>query len=127
MLRFLNCVVLAEDYGVVRDWWVAALGLRIHREWPELPYCDLAIGDTVVLGVSPMGAMELQPPTPRLNTTFPQFVSDDVEALLARIVEHGGSVVFGPSYAEDGGYWYGAFADIEGNQAWVVSPEAVGE
>lgn len=126
MLRFLNCVILAEDYEAVRDWWVTALGLEIHKEWPELPYADLAIEGTVVLGVSPMGAMELDPPSPRTNTTFPQFVTDDVEGLLARVVEHGGRIVFGPDHAQDGGYWYGAFADIEGNSAWVVSPEAVG-
>ena len=126
MLRFLNCVVLAEDYEAVRDWWLA-IGLEMHREWPELPYADLALDGTVVLGISPAGSMEFDPPTPRTNTTFPQFVTDDVEGFLATVAEHGGTVVFGPSYAEDGGYWYGAFTDIEGNSGWIVSPEATGE
>jgi hypothetical protein len=62
-----------------------------------------------------------------MNTTFPQFVTDDVDGLMAHVIAIGGSAVFGPSYAEDGAYWYGAFADIDSNQAWVVSPEAVSD
>jgi predicted enzyme related to lactoylglutathione lyase len=125
MLRFLNCVVLADDYVAVRDFWIG-LGLEIDREWPHLPYADLALDGQVVLGISPMGAMDFEPPTPRANTTFPQFVADDVEGFLQLVVERGGSIVFGPSFADDGGYWYGSFSDIEGNPAWVVSPKAVG-
>ena len=33
---------------------------------------------------------------------------------------NGGSVVFGPSYDEEGEYWYGSIADPEGNEIWFV-------
>jgi predicted enzyme related to lactoylglutathione lyase len=125
MLRFLNCVVLAEDYEALRDWWIA-FGLEVHREWPDLPYTDLALDGTVVLGIAPLPEDEEQPASPRRNTTFPQFVTDDVAGLMAHVVAIGGEIAFGPAHAQDGGYWYGAFDDLEGNRAWVVSPEAAG-
>lgn len=126
-IKLLNAVILAEDFAAVRDWWVAALGLEIHKEWPDLPYADLAGEGGIMLGIGTLATADVDPPSPRRNSVLPQFVSDDVERLLARVVEHGGTIVFGPNFAEDGGYWYGSFTDIEGNPAWVVSPEAVPE
>ena len=55
---------------------------------------------------------------------------DDIKGLFARVKEKGGDVPFGPSWEENEKFWFGGFADIEGNLFWVVEkpcdPKPVG-
>ena len=49
-----------------------------------------------------------------------QFEVDDLPAFIESFKERGGTVIFGPSFDKDDGFWYGAIADLEGNQIWLV-------
>ena len=44
-----------------------------------------------------------------------------MKAFLARIKAKGGDVPFGPSFEEKEEFWFGGFADCEGNPVWVES------
>ena len=45
---------------------------------------------------------------------------DDVQQFFTHLEETGGAVTFGPSFEEKGQFWFGGFADPEGNPCWVV-------
>lgn len=116
-MELLNSVIPAEDYRRVRDWWVRAVGLQVRKEWPELGYCDLAVGNRIVVGVATASSMGFEAPSPRRNATVPQVLVDDVPGLLTRVADQGGRTVSGPTFYENGGYTYGLFEDCEGNQS----------
>ena len=121
-LRLLNAVLLAEDYEKLRDWWIDVVGLELVGEWTEkYHYAELAHEGRFVVGIASAAEMGADPATPRRNGAVPQLQVDDVKAFLARIQEHGGDVPFGPSFEDDEKFWFGGFADCEGNPVWVVS------
>ena len=121
-LRLANCVILAEDYETLRDWWMSAVDLDLKQEWSDdYHYAELAFGGVDVVGIADATEMGAEPRAPRQNTAIPQLRCDDVEGLLARVKTHGGTVLFGPTLQEQEGFWYGAFSDPEGNQVWVFS------
>ena len=47
-----------------------------------------------------------------------------VRGFLERVKDKGGDVPFGPSFEEDEKFWFGGFADPEGNICWVVEMPA---
>lgn len=121
-LRLLNAVLLAEDYARLRDWWIAALGLELKQEWTaDYHYAELAFDGRFVVGIADAEEMGCVPHQPRRNTAVPQLQVDDVAAVLRRVKAHGGDVPFGPSFDAKESFWFGGFADIEGNHVWVVS------
>lgn len=118
----MNAVVQAEDYQKVRDWWIDALELELMGEWTgTYHYAELGRDGKHVVGIASAQEMNVSPSTPRTNAVVPQLSVADVAGLLERVKAKGGEVPFGPSFEQDGGFWYGAFLDIEGNQVWVVS------
>ena len=120
-LFLLNAVILAEDYDALRDWYMAALELELDEEWTDkFHYAELVRDGRLVVGIADAKEMGVEPSHPRTNTVVPQLNVTDVAACLERVKAHGGGVPFGPSYDADLDLHYGAFADIEGNQVWVV-------
>ena len=49
-----------------------------------------------------------------------QFEVEDVKAFFEHLTANGGVAVFGPSLDKEYNFWYGGFADPEGNPYWVV-------
>lgn len=120
-MQLLNAVILAEDYDRLRDWYVRALDLEVKQEWTEdYHYAELVRDGRFVVGIASAGEMKVEPGERRRQAVVAQFNVDDCRAFLARVREEGGTVPFGPSYEEKGGFWFGGFADLEGNPAWVV-------
>ena len=119
-LELMNAVIMAEDYERLRDWYLDALELTLKDEWTEkCHYAELTRGDRFVVGIASAEEMKVVPGDRRAATVVAQFNVDDARAFLARVAEKGGDVPFGPSFEEDEGFWFGGFADIEGNRSWV--------
>jgi len=95
-------------YGSVFDWQ--------FNEEPSMP------GYTLInTGVEPTGAMFPKPddaPTACLNIYFQV---PDVEAALAKAVEHGGSILV-PKTTIPGVGFFGMFADPEGLAIGIMQP-----
>ncbi|MHC4469818.1 MAG: VOC family protein [Planctomycetota bacterium] len=124
-LRLLNVVVMAEDYEGLRDWYVEALDLTVKGEWTEkYHYAELVSAGRFVVGIASAKEMNVTPGDRKSFTVTGQLVDDDVR-VLARMKGKGGDVPFGPSFDEDGQFWFGGFGDLEGNPWWVVEEGAV--
>jgi predicted enzyme related to lactoylglutathione lyase len=120
-LELMNAVVMAEDYERLRDWYVEALDLTLESEWTEnYHYAELVKDGRLVVGIASAEEMNVTPRDRKSATVVAQLNVEDVKAFLARVREHGADVPFGPSHDEDGDFWFGGFADIEGNPVWVV-------
>ena len=120
-LQLMNAVVMAEDYEKLRDWYVETLDLEVQEEWTEhFHYAELVREGKLVIGIADAKEMGVEPGERRRQAVVAQFNVDDVKAFLARVKDAGGEVPFGPSYDENEDFWFGGFADIEGNPSWVV-------
>lgn len=64
--------------------------------------------------------MGVKPTSPRNNTVIIQLSVSDINKLFAKVKKTSGKILFGPSLDEKEGYLYGALADIEGNQIWII-------
>lgn len=128
-LELMNAVIMAEDYAALRDWYVRALDLEVAEEWTDkFHYAELVRDGRLVVGIADAKEMGITPGDRSRQAVVAQFNVEDVKAFLATIVERGGSVPFGPSYDPDLDLWFGCFADIEGNPAWVVQmPKLMGK
>jgi predicted enzyme related to lactoylglutathione lyase len=120
-LQLMNAVILAEDYERLRDWYIDTLDLTLDGEWTEhYHYAELTRDGRFVVGIASAEEMKVTPGDRRNATVVAQLNVDDARAFLARVKERGGDVPFGPSFDEHGEFWYGGFADVEGNVCWVV-------
>ncbi|MHC4550308.1 MAG: VOC family protein [Planctomycetota bacterium] len=119
-LELFNTVLLAENYARMRDWYIAALDLELRQEWTEdYHYAELVRDGRLVVGIADTKEMGVEPYDPRRNSTLMQLAVDDIEALFARVKEHGGETQ-GPNYEEKEKFRFGGFTDPEGNTVWVV-------
>jgi len=114
-------VVLADDYDAMVRWYTDALGFRIAKTFSEgYSYTNLETGSGIRIGIAPAAEVGVTPGDRAMNTVLLQVGAPDLAALFARVGEAGGTVTFGPSFDERGGFWYGGFADPEGNPIWAV-------
>ena len=121
-LTLLNAVIQAEDYEKVRDWWIEMIDLELKQEWTEkFHYCELAKDGKYVVGIALASEMKAELSTPRNNAVVPQLQVEDAKVFLEELKEKGATVLFGPAHDADEDFWYGAFADVEGNQVWAIS------
>ena len=121
-IKLLNVVVLAEDFHKQVGFYKNAFNLEIGlEESEEYHYCELNSGKQVVVGIAVASEMNHNNPAiPRNNTTLMQLEVSDIDETFNSVKEFGGKVVFGPSQEEKYNFRYGAVADPEGNQIWVV-------
>ena len=123
-VELVNTVILAENFAELRDWYAQVLDLTINvvESGEEYLYAELMNGNSCIFGIADAEQMGAKPQSPRQNTTLAQLCVPEIHELFERVQEHNGTAVFGPSYDEAfGGYYYGSFADPEGNQVWVIN------
>jgi predicted enzyme related to lactoylglutathione lyase len=114
-------VVLAADFEALVAWYRDVLGFTVVNLFDEgYHYCNLETPTGIELGIGSAEEAGVEPTDRAGNTVVLQFEVDDVRAFLAHVEEKGGSVTNGPSFDEKGGFWFGGFADPEGNPFWVV-------
>lgn len=120
-LKLLNVVILADDYQKLVDWYINALGLELQEEWTEdYHYAELSYDKQLVVGITPATEMEHKLTHPRNNAMILQLVVSDIHAFYLRIKKHKGKVLFEVNFDKKEEFYYGAVADIEGNEIWVI-------
>jgi predicted enzyme related to lactoylglutathione lyase len=120
-LELMNAVILAEDYEKLRDWYIDTLELTVDGEWTEnYHYAELVRDGKFVVGIATAEEMKTTPGDRKNATVIAQLNTDDIKGLCERVREKGGDVPFGPSFEKDEKFWFGGFADPEGNLFWVV-------
>lgn len=120
-INLLNPMVLAENYEELVKWYVKTLDLTIKDKVEEGDeYTELDQSGKLILGIAKAYEMGVKPTTPRNNTVIIQLSVSDINELFGRVRKTGGRILFGPSVEEKGGYLYGGFEDIEGNQIWII-------
>ena len=119
--RLINIVILAEDYDTLVDWYIRTLDLEVKLKVDkDYHYTDLAWDGQLVVGICPATGMKHTPTIPRNNSTVLQISVPDAAGLFERVKANGGTILFGPAVDRNEGFTYGAFADPEGNQVWVM-------
>jgi len=122
-LRPRETVILADDFDRLVDWYRDVLGFRVRRRFEDgMHYANLETDSGIEVGIGLASEMQVTPVDRSSNTVLLQFEAEDVQGLLDRIAEGGGTVQFGPSFNAEDEFWFGAFADPEGNPCWVVGP-----
>jgi predicted enzyme related to lactoylglutathione lyase len=114
-------VILAENFKSLVEWYQSVLGFRVTRRFEEdYHYCNLENENGILLGIADAKEMGVSPGDRKNNTVVLQFQVADVRGFLEYLKKKGGSILFGPSMDKIDGFWYGSFADLEGNPFWVV-------
>ena len=114
-------VILASDFAALVDWYEAVLGFTVVRRFEDdFHYCNLETPTGIKLGIAAAEEMGVVPGDRRNNTVVLQFAAEDVRELFAHLESRGASITNGPSFDKDGEFWFGGFADPEGNPCWVV-------
>lgn len=120
-IRARETVILAGDYEALVAWYRDVLGFAATRRFDgDYNYCNLASGGGVRIGIAPAAEMQVEPGDRARNTVILQIEVDDVRALFEQLTSGGGVITSGPSYDKNDGFWFGSFADPEGNPVWVV-------
>ena len=120
-MKLLNIVILAENYQELVGWYKNVLSLdTLLEEKGEYHYTELGFEKKVILGITPASEVKHTPAVPRNNSSLLQIEVSDIEALFNDIRTNKGKILFGPSTEVKYGFRYGGFADIEGNEVWVV-------
>jgi len=121
MLSPREVVILAEDYDTLVAWYVEVLGFRIARQFTDgYRYTNLENDSGIRIGIAPAAEAGVTPGDRSGSTVLLQVGAPDVKALFEHLTQAGGTITFGPSFDERGQFWYGGFADLEGNPIWVV-------
>jgi predicted enzyme related to lactoylglutathione lyase len=114
-------VILAEDFDVLVAWYRDVLGFEVAQLFEDgMHYANLNTASGIRIGIGLAAEVQVEPRDRGANTVVLQFEVDDVAALLSHVGSHGGMVQHGPTFNQEEGFWFGAFADPEGNPIWVV-------
>lgn len=120
-LKLLNVVLLADNYQKLVDWYINTLGLELQDEWTEdYHYAELSYNKQLIVGITPATEMKHKLTHPRNNAAIIQLVVSDIQVFYERIKQHDGVVLFGVNYDQKEQFYFGAVADIEGNEIWVI-------
>ncbi len=114
-------VILAEDYDALVAWYVDVLRFRVVRRFKDgYRYCNLETDSGLRIGIAPASEADVTPGDRSRNTVRLQVAVSDVKGFFEHLRSADTSITFGPSYDGSGGFWFGGFADPEGNPIWVV-------
>jgi predicted enzyme related to lactoylglutathione lyase len=117
-IRPREIVILARDFERLVAWYQTALDFQLTKQFDELPYANLETEGGVAIGIgsAPPGITNGE------ATLIAQIETDDVAALLQRVLAAGG-LTHGPDRDAAAGFCFGSFRDPEGNSWWVVDSD----
>jgi predicted enzyme related to lactoylglutathione lyase len=120
-IRAREPVILAEDFTSLVHWYRDVLGFAVTQLFEDkFHYCNLESETGVRLGIGSAKEMRMEPADRSRNTVVLQFEVDDLKPFFLHIENQGGKIINGPSFDKNGSFWFGSFADPEGNPFWVV-------
>jgi predicted enzyme related to lactoylglutathione lyase len=105
--RVIHFEIRGKDQLALQSYWSKLLGWKLNTDFPG----GYGMTDPAVTGVV-VGIGEAPAGTPGLVTGYVRVA--DIDAVLARAVELGGSVVM-PKFSPDGSAQLGLVADAEGH------------
>lgn len=121
-VKWLNVVVLCDDYKAQVEWYKNTFDLKVlMEETGAYSYTELGHDKNhVIVGLTPAKEMEHKPSSPRNNSTFLQLKVKDMEKLYENVKANKGKIIFGIKTEEKYNFKYGSIADLEGNEIWVI-------
>jgi predicted enzyme related to lactoylglutathione lyase len=120
-IRPREIVILAEDFDRLVAWYRDVLGFDVVRLFEDqFHFCNLETSSGIRLGIGLASEMGVVPGDRQHNTVVFQIEVDDVRGLFEFLEENGATITGGPSFDEQMKFWFGSFADPEGNPVWVV-------
>ncbi|MEC7370171.1 MAG: VOC family protein [Pseudomonadota bacterium] len=120
-IRARETVILAAGFSELVAWYRDVLGFSVVNLFEDgFHYCNLETPSGIKIGIADAQEMGVVPGDRRNNTVVLQFEVDDVRELFAHLKQTGASITNEPTFNKQDGFWFGAFADPEGNPYWVV-------
>lgn len=120
-LRPRETVILATDFSRLVDWYRDVLGFTVVRLFEDdFHFCNPQTSAGIRIGIGDAKEMGVVPGDRQSQTVILQFEVDDVQEFFAHLEQSGTEIVNGPAFDKNDGFWFGSFADPEGNSCWVV-------
>ena len=120
-LKPREAVILVEDFDLMINWYCEVLGFKVTKRFEDgFHYCNLESEARIKLGLALASEMQIELADRSKNSIVLQFEVDEVKAFLKYISEEGGSITGEASFNAKDNFWFGSFADPEGNSFWVV-------
>ena len=120
-VRPRETVILADDFKTLVDWYHEVLGFEVSKLFEDgFHYANLITSTGIRIGIADAKEMGVEPGDRSRNTVVVQIEADSVQDLFAHLRARGATITSGPSQDADVGFWFGSFADPEGNPIWVV-------
>jgi len=114
-------VILATDFSALVTWYRDVLGFSVVKLCEDsFHYCNIETPSGIKIGIADAEEMGVVPDDRRTNTVILQFEVDGIQDFFAHLEQTGASITNGPSFDEQGCFWFGEFSDPEGNPCWVV-------
>ena len=120
-LKPRETVILVEDFDLMINWYCEVLSFKVTKRFEDgFHYCNLQNEAGIKLGIAVASEMQIELADRSKNSVVLQFEVDEVKAFLKYISEEGGSITGEASFNAKDNFWFGSFADPEGNSFWVV-------
>ena len=120
-IRPRETVVLAGDFAGLVAWYRDVLGFKVVQQFQDdFHFANLETPSGIKIGIGSAEEMGVVPVDRSTNTVILQFQVDDLQQFFAHLEAAGGAITFGPSFDKKDEFWFGGFADPEGNPCWVV-------
>jgi predicted enzyme related to lactoylglutathione lyase len=123
-IRPRETVLLATSFAALVSWYTEVLGFRVTKKFDgDFHYCNMETPSGIEIGIASASEMGVTPTDRRCNTVILQFEVDELRGFFASVEAAGGTITDGPTFNERDEFWFGAFADPEGNPCWVVDKQ----
>jgi uncharacterized glyoxalase superfamily protein PhnB len=123
-IRPRETVILASDFASLVAWYRDVLGFELVQQFEDgYHYANLETSSGIKIGIGSAQEMGVVPLDRSTNTVILQIEVDDLQQFFAHLEAADGAVRFGPSFDKKDKFWYGGFADPEGNPWWVVDKD----
>ncbi len=120
-IRPRETVILASNFAELVAWYQDVLGFTVDKLFEgDFHFCNLTSTAGIKLGIAAADEMAVLPGDRSNNTVVLQFEVDDVGEFFSYLAKEGATITGGPSLDERDKFWFGSFADPEGNPFWVV-------
>lgn len=114
-------ILLAENFETLVAWYREALGFKVTSIFEDgFHFANLATDSGIRIGIGSAKEMGVEPGNRANATVLLQIEAEDVRTFLEHVAGSGGVANMPASYNKQDDFWFGGFADPEGNRWWVV-------
>ena len=114
-------ILLVEDFDAQIKWYCDILGFKIIKKYVEdYHYCVLENAAKIKLAIALASDMGVTLQPRKHNSVVLQFEVEDVQSFLEFMQNSNGAIIGPAVHNKEDGFWFGSFADPEGNAHWVV-------